>query len=279
MINKKGIGFYTLAVLLILLAILLIFLPFTSTLVAMLKKGGDIEACRLSVLAQAQTKLGGSSPVSLKCDRRQVKFYNNKIEINGKKDPKYDFKQLDSSVVNKAVAEELRLCWYMMGEGELNVFQQQLSEATIVAFTGENVCNICSEISFDKSVDRTKQFTGLVDYLKGNKIPNQDAYYFDYLIKSQRNKYLLWGIVPWTQYTPWSWGTTDKISDNLEEDLKKYQEAGTYTEFNPDERYIIYFLAWKPSWLKEKLHSSTSAYYIGLASPGKVVSGCRMLVN
>ena len=279
MINKKGIGFYTLAVLLILLAILLIFLPFTSNLVGVLKKGGDVEACRLSVLAQSQIKLAGSSPVSLNCDRRQVKFYNNKIEINGKKDPKYDFKQLDSSVVNKAVAEELRMCWYMMGEGELNVFQQQLSEATIVGFTGENVCNICSEISFDKSVDRTKQFTGLVDYLKGNKIPNQDAYYFDYLIKSQRDKYLLWGIVPWTQYTPWSWGTTDKISDSLEEDLKKYQETGTYTEFNPDERYIVYFLAWKPSWLKEKLRSSTSAYYIGLASPGKVVSGCRMLVN
>ncbi len=273
MINKKGIGFYTLAVLLTLLAIILIMLPFTSNLIGVLKKGGDVEACRLSVLAQSQIKLVGSSPVSLKCDRRQVKFYNNKIEINGKKDPKYDFKQLDSSVVNKAVAEELRLCWYMMGEGELNVFQQHLIGA------GDNDCVVCSEVGFSNDVDKNKKFTGLVDYLKGNKIPGENIYYYDYLIKSQRNLYLLWGTVPWTQYTPWGWGTTDKITENEGENLNNYQASAGATDFQPGETYIVYFLAYKASWYREKIKYDTSAYYIGLASPGKVVSGCRRLVN
>src|SRR3989338_5222821 len=222
MTSKKGLTWSTFGILVLLAATFLLLWAFAGNFVGILKEGGDVEACRLSVLAQAQTnKLVGTSPVPFQCNRRQVKLYNNKIEINGQKDTKYDFKELNSNIVNKLVAEELRLCWYALGEGELSVFEQDLIDPGIITFTGESVCDICAEISFDKSVDSTKQFTGLLDYLKSTKVPDGSYYYFDYLIKSQKDKYIF-GIVPWTHYTPWSWGTTDQVSENLEENLKKY---------------------------------------------------------
>ena len=197
--GKRSMGYSTLAIIILLLVLAYVLLTNTNTFAGILKKGGDIEVCRLSVLAQASVKLAGQSPLSLKCPRREIKLFNDKVEINGKKEAKYEFKKLDDNIVNKIVAEELRLCWYKMGEGEVNVFQQ--------AYVTEidTVCLICSEISFDQKLEN-KQFQGLVDYLKGNKMHETDIYYFDYLIRSQRNTYLLWGNIPWSQYTPWGLG-------------------------------------------------------------------------
>lgn len=256
--EKKGIGAGALAVIILTLSIFVILIFFTDIFTGILKRGGDIEVCRLSVLAQARTKVVGKTPISLECSRRQVKFFNNKVEINGKKEPKYDFKELDDEVVNKVIAEELRLCWYMMGEGKIDVFRQD------IAIFGDRVCTICSEVSFDKKVNKNKKFNGLVNYLKGNKIQGQDVYYFDYLINSQRNLYLLWGNIPWTQYTPWSYGTTNKIEESF---------------FQTDKNYVIYFLGSKPDWLSDKIKAFTSAYYIGLGDPGKAAEECKRLVN
>ena len=142
--GKKGIiGYGALATIILVLVVAFILLNWAGTFASILKKGSDIEVCRLSVLAQAQTKLLGQTPVSLKCSRRQVKLFNDKIEINGKKESKYEFKEVDDNIVNKLIAEELRLCWYMMGEGEINVFRQNIIVNT------DTVCVVCAEISFD----------------------------------------------------------------------------------------------------------------------------------
>lgn len=269
-------GYGTLATLIIAMVVLFVLLGYTSTFANVLKKGSDVEICKLSVLAHAQSKFLGETPVQLKCPRREVKLFNNKVEINRKKDSKYEFNQLNEEVVNKVIAEELRLCWYKMGEGYLNVFRQDAVDSAVIYTSGENICLICSEISFDKKITN-KKFSGLVNFLKSNKPQGEDYYYFDYLIRSQRNLYLLWGNIPWTQYTPWGWGTTDKITNSLQENMKKYQDADS--DFRADQSYVIYFLGWKPAWLQEKFGQSTSAYYIGLSNPEKVAKECRMLVN
>lgn len=274
--NKSEIGYGALATLIIAMVIAFILMNYSGALASIVKKGSDIEVCRLSVLAQAQTKVAGQTPVSLQCPRRQVKFFNDKVEIDGKKDDKYDFEKLDDNSVNKVVAEELRLCWYKFGEGKINVFRQNIA-GDIITTASEYVCAICSEISFDKKIDRNKKFSGLVDYLKSSKIPQQDIYYFNYLINSQRNLYLLWGYIPWTQYTPWGWGTTDRITDNFEESLRKYKESSS--DFEPGENYVVYFQASKPAWLKDKFGHTTSAYYIGIGKPAKVAEECKRLAN
>jgi len=274
---KKGIGYGAMAWMVLALFIAIALFSNTALIAQILKKDSNIEICKLSVLAQAQTKLAGSSLAKLDCERRKVVFFEDKIEINNKKEPKYEFKKIDQNMVNKVVAEELRLCWYMMGEGQMNVFEQEPVDIAIQPIA-EKVCAICSEVSFDKSV-KQKEFSGFIDYLKSTKIPKGEIHYFEYLIRSQRDKYFLWGWVPWTQYSPWGWGTTDRISDNMEGASKEYDETQTDSDFSSYKRYVVYFLASKPTWLKEKFGHTTSAYYIGIATPSKVIQECTRLAN
>ncbi len=278
MINsKRSLAYSQLAVIILILVATFILLNWAGLFSNLIKKGGDIEVCRLSVWAQAQTKLMGSTPLKLNCDRRQVEFYNEKVEINGKEEAKFEFKQLSNDIVSKVIAEELRLCWYMMGEGETDVFEQAM-----LIGNPQSVCAICSEIIFDDKIDRNKKFAGLIDYLKSNKIQGKDMFYFDYLVRSQRNRYLLWGNIAWSQYTPWGWGTTNNLpqkaaGENSESNLKNYNNHGDL--FDPQKTYVIYFLSHKPNWAIEKTRAVTSSYYIGLGEPSKAAIECERLVN
>lgn len=276
--SKKALGMGTLAILIISLAVLFTLGFFSDAIAGIITGKGDIETCRLSVLAQAQTKVLGEALVNLKCPRRQVTIFEDKVEINDKKSGNYKFQELSNDAVNRVIAEELRSCWYKMGEGEVDVFQQE-----VYGFN-ENVCVICSEIDFDKKIDQTKKFTGLLDYLKSNKIPGGKANYFDYLIRSQRNLYLLWGYIPWTHYTPWGLGTTDLITSdlsnvgNFEENLQKYSKTKD-SEFRTNQNYVVYFLGFKPPWANELIKATKSAYYIGLGTPDKLTKECSRLQN
>lgn len=256
--NKKAMSPEMLVILLVFVIGAMILFLFSSALAGQLKEDADIETCRLSVLAQSQTKAFGKSVVPLDCPRRNLKIFENKVEINRKKSKKYDFKKLTEEEVNPILAEELRLCWHKMAEGNRNLFEQSFYFGS-----GSNTCLICSEIEFDEN-QKGKYFEGLVEYLKSNKIPKGDITYFDYIIRSQRNLYLLWGRVPWTQYTPWGYGTTDKISES---------------KFDTNQKYSVYFLAFKPTWFEEKIEAFSSAYYIGLGKEDKLSVECAELVN
>ena len=119
--DKKGISAEMMVVLLAFVIVAMILLAFSSRLKDLLIQDSDVETCRLSVLAQAQTKIAGKTIVPLECPRRLVKIFNDKAEINGKRS-KYQYKQLTNEQVNEIAAEELRLCWYMMAEGKRDVF-------------------------------------------------------------------------------------------------------------------------------------------------------------
>ena len=255
--NKRAMSPEMMVVLLAFVIVAMILLAFSDRLISVFREDSDIEICRLSVLAQSQTKSFGKSVVPLDCPGRNLKIYENKVEINGKKSKKYEFKELTADELNHIVAEELRLCWYKMAEGNRNLFEQSY------LFGDYNTCVRCSEISFDEKL-KGKSFEGIVDYLKSNKIPKADISYFDYLIRSQSNLYLLWGNIPWTQYTPWGYGTTKEFSED---------------RINTNEKYSIYFLAYKPAWLSQFTKAFTSAYYIGLGKEDKVSKECAILVN
>jgi hypothetical protein len=216
---------------------------------------GNIEACRLSVLAQAQTKTLGKPLISLDCPRRNIEFFDNKIYLNEKKYSDYRFKELGSDTVNKAVAEELRKCWYMMAEGKRNIFENEW-------FGIDNTCIVCSEIEFNDEL-KGSRYSGLVNYLNSNKIPNGEITYNDYLIRSQSNIYTL-GI-PWTQFLERGYGTT--LSGKIN------------NVFDANDKYSIYFLAYKPTQLAEYANSVTSAYYIGIGDESKVSEECTSLLN
>ncbi|MBI2656388.1 hypothetical protein HYX03_01460 [Candidatus Woesearchaeota archaeon] len=265
--NKKALSpEETVAILLIFIIGALILIKFGDSLVSQLKEDADIETCKLSVLAQAQTRkvpgIGFETPgtlTPLDCPRRNLKIFENKVEINGKTSKKYKFEKLSQNEVNRILAEELRLCWYKMAEGNRNIFEQ-----SYFFELSPNICLICSEIEFDDKL-KGKSFSGLLDYLKSKKIPKGDITYFEYLVRSQKNLYLLKGNLPWSQhFTPWGYGTTNRVDDD---------------KLNTNEKYLIYFLAYKPDKFNQVIGAFTSAYYIGLGKEDKLTTECSQLVN
>lgn len=257
--NKKAVSPEMLVILLAFVIGAMILLLFGSALAGQLKEDADLETCRLSVLAQSQLKFVGKSVVSLDCPRRNLKIYENKVEINGKKTKKYEFNKLTENELNRIVAEELRFCWHKMAEGNRDVFEQSR------IFGEDKTCLICTELEFDVSLGG-KSFGGLTDYLKLHKIPKAGATYYDYLVKSQIENVpaLVSGYIPWSQYSPWGYGTTQRPFED---------------KFDTNQKYIIYFLAFKPSWATEAIKAYTSAYYIGLGKEAKVTEECNILVN
>ena len=93
---------------------------------------GNVEICKSGVTAQqfTESKIGGTSPLSLPCERRFVDFYDTqttigynpeknkptKVLFNGKRSTIYP--KLNDYIVNQVVAEEMRTCWYQFNEGD-----------------------------------------------------------------------------------------------------------------------------------------------------------------
>ena len=261
MVYSKGMITQQLVLIIILLVSAVVLFAATSSFTNIFKNKSDIEVCRLSVLAQEQTKFIGKSVVSLDCPRRDVKFFNDKVEINTKKAKEYSFKEINEDIVNRAIANELSSCWYKIGEGNVDVFEREYIAGL------NNVCLICAEIKFSKEI-KESTFKNLDQYLKDNTLENSDITYHDYLVKEQRDRYISipgLGALPWTQYIPNGFGTTSLIEDE---------------GFNTNKHYVIYFLAFKPDWFNEKLVKAySSAYYIGLAEPSKLSKVCNLLIN
>lgn len=252
--SKKAMsGVSILAIVIISLAVLLGLGVFSGTIAGIITKAGDIETCRLSVLAQAQTKFLGESVINLECPRRQVTIFEDKVEVNKKKDRNYKFKELSNDAVNKVIAEELRLCWYKMGQGYVDVFEQSL-------LGSDFTCTICAEIKFDGKIEREEKFTGLNDYLKSYNIPKNNIKYYDYLSGLKDFNYDSFG---YTFYFAWTY-PDEPIDVN-----KVY--------FDKDKQYIIYFLAFKPSFIDEI--EIDSAYSVGVGTPDKLIERCETLMN
>lgn len=261
--SKKGILSEQTVLLVILVAAALVLFSGAIAFVNFFKSSSDLEACRLSVLAHEQLKFVGKSPISLDCPRREVEFFSNKVEIDGKKSKEYSFNEINEDVVNRVAADELASCWYKIGEGKVDVFDQEFIADK------NHICLVCAEISFkDKVKDST--FSNLDNFLKKNTMQSSGITYHNYLTEGQRDKYINLGVVdinlPWTQYLG---GWRDASTNLVKEDQS----------FNTKERYVIYFLAFKPDWINVKLAAFTPAYYVGLGKTSKLSRECNLLVN
>jgi len=74
----------------------------------------------------------------------------------------------DSSQANKAIAEELRTCWWQMGEGKLDVFQHQSAVFCVV-------CSVIERWTGDKPVK------GLEDWMREHKLEGKTMNYLEYM--------------------------------------------------------------------------------------------------
>ena len=252
--NKRGVEPQVLVVLIIAIASAIVLFSFGYSTAGTLKENADVDTCRLSVMAQSQTKFFGKSVVKLDCPRRNIKIFENKVELNGKASKKYSFGKLTQEEVNKIAAEELRLCWYKMAEGNQNVFEESY------IFGTDRTCLICSEIQFDEKI-KTRQFTGIDNYLRNRTMPKSTMNYWEYLVRNQNHPA---AKLPWSQYTPWGSAQTGKIYESV---------------FNSNEKYLVYFLAYKPPRVAEFIGAYPSIYYIGLGKADKIREECDILMN
>ncbi len=200
MFSKKGdLAVEELLKWIIVLVFILILAGVSKPLYSFITQKSSVEVCRESALLQSTTKTLGKTHLELACPRTYLDITDTKIisdfkdsvpvRIQGYKDEQlvstYDdlTSSQQESLVNTVFAEEMRECWYKMGEGNLAVFPQPLgTEGTVL-------CLVCSQIQFH-SLD-TKQ-TALFPYLKQEKIQKEhakDRTYYEYLNVDYYSKY------------------------------------------------------------------------------------------
>jgi hypothetical protein len=181
---KKAQVTSTLAVLIIGLAIAVILVSAWGIYAQVIKSKTDIEACRLSIIGKSNVKLGGKSPLELKCPRNYITFFKDHIvqKTSGREDVKKvrtgtartdKFKELNADIVFQVVAEELRQCWYKVGEGKFIPFDQKVASTS-------SICLVCSIIDFDVE---SKTFSGFNAYLNDNRMPGSESTYLEYLTR------------------------------------------------------------------------------------------------
>ncbi|MBW2981368.1 hypothetical protein KY343_00680 [Candidatus Woesearchaeota archaeon] len=147
MIRNKKADVGTLALLIIVLASSSVLGGFVYKWASEAKEESKIEACRLSILRAAQEKRVGIPGVKkpgvalskLDCPRGEL----GDIIIR-KKDVVEDDK-INQDKTHRMIAEGMRECWRMAGEGTLDPFSYWSDDT----YEGQSLCLQCKEIIFD----------------------------------------------------------------------------------------------------------------------------------
>ncbi len=186
--------------------------------------GGTLEVCRTSVLSQATLRPGGVSPLSLNCQRRYINVYSDHIEfgnepdktktisvvVNG--DDRESFSDLSNDILNQVIAKEMKTCWYEFDEGRTDVFPNNMPFTGFAPDPDDEVCFICTQMTFDNSV-KNKKFNGLLKYLKETYVPDKKYTYNEYFNAPSLSK------MSWNEFTE--------------------EELFDYFEKTPDEDIVI----------------------------------------
>lgn len=257
--------------LLILLAVVVILFPFMTRIFDWIYGQTPDQVCTLSVIKHATSKEASVTGVQgsvIKCPRKQIIFYNDKVEIDGDKvrvrenqdDGKSsNFDALNSYIVNQVMADELVSCFSKMGKGDLNVFNQEFffmdTENTL------NVdrvpCMICSEVNFH-GFDILFTSSGLEDYLISTDY-KENLKYYDFLAQKT---YLLDRLHPFTK-------------------TKTYKSFGQETVFDlrTDKSYAVVFLGGKTTKVREKIFGESNFYSVNIMESEKIAERCSFIYN
>ncbi len=166
--------------LLVLIIIVLFFAFFSPRVSDWMTSKGDVESCRLSVVASGKISdvSMGISTLDLECPRKNIVLSAESYTVDdSEKEYTSDDDEDYAANVKQVFAEEMRECWYKMGEGKIDPFASSY-------LTFDSVCIVCSQIHFENPV---KEDVGnLYDYLQETKIPlsvqtQETITYHDYL--------------------------------------------------------------------------------------------------
>ena len=155
----------TIIILIVSFAIILIFF-FALNLKSEISK----ESCRNSIILKSSIPIF-KDVVKLKCRTEEVCISASE-DCKGAGSRAVKVKVKNEEEVYKELADLMRDCWWMMGEGKIE----------FVGFFGGTSCAICSVVYFDEKVqDMEIDYNGLYNYLQNNKVPGKDFSYLFYL--------------------------------------------------------------------------------------------------
>ncbi len=181
--GKKGeVEAQKVTVSLLVLIIIVLFLAFFSARVfEFMTSKGDIESCRLSVVASGKISdvSMGISTLDLECPRKNIVFSPDSYTIDeGERDYASENEEDYSDNVKQVFADEMRECWYKMGEGEVDLFSNVAGTST--------QCIVCSTLSFENPPET--DIGNLMTYIQETTIPvsvqtQEQITYYDYLYR------------------------------------------------------------------------------------------------
>jgi len=185
---KRGMAESTLVVLILVMIIAALLGTFTYKYITKQQERNPEEICRLSIFKSAQFKriTGGEQLTPIDCERTEL--------VIKKKDIVEDDK-INQDKASRILAEAMRRCWYMVGEGRMDPFSNWGTE-------GISYCLICKHIRFDTAlrkfieesstnvkIAQQRGIGGFIQsptpYLSENKIPGMEETYWQYLYRSE----------------------------------------------------------------------------------------------
>jgi hypothetical protein len=151
----------------------------------------DKQACHQSVIYKAtvpelmETKV---AELPLNCETEKICITTNAFKKGNCDDDylgeKYQTvrisKDESEEEINKVVADKLYECWWMMGEGKVQIYSRTWG------LKEEKKCNICTRIAFAEDL-KGKEIRGYQRYLTTNVIEGSDKTYWQYITNSDSN--------------------------------------------------------------------------------------------
>src|SRR3989344_652739 len=154
--NKKGTIWPAVSIMLLVIAIIIFYFPFTLEASDLISKSGDSSACALSLAAGTDTS---------KCPFYDVVIFNDKVELNGKKAIERK-NQPVKSFANDAIAKLMVKC--LSNGGGYN--SRAFSPDSYVF--EESICLRCFTVKIDQSVGNVN---GLTQYMRDSKPKNSPS--------------------------------------------------------------------------------------------------------
>ncbi|MGM5481860.1 MAG: hypothetical protein ACQESF_00210 [Nanobdellota archaeon] len=240
--------------------------------------------CRMSVISHSKTQVAGSPIMNLKCPRKFILIDNEGYKIYYADDLPIDKEKLSYKIkfnektsfkkqFYELLANEMAECWYKLGEGNLDIFQEDI-------FFTKSSCVMCSEIGFSKEFEKSRDIGNIGEFNEYLKTHNFTKYgintrYANFLYKNYDASFSFSHLAYFIQ--------EDSISVLFDDE----------TGFQTDESYLIYFKGYKfdkitksYKWIGEKISGEkiekifpNDRYFVFFSEQSDVTKACYMMVN
>ena len=224
--GKKAQMSYVVGIILILLAFFIIW-GIAGKVLEIMGQSGKDAACTASAQISSKTKIAGIETISLNCPLNLIEITNEdlsaginkarkdlakiyehnkenptkQIQLNYFQNSQDDTTKLKEYALDEKIGEEMRKCWYKLGEGKLDLFnswygfQDKKPWRDLIPGIGENkipiTCVVCSRIKFDDKIKEIyPSVSSINEWLKISTVPKRDVTYYDYLLDELHDQYL-----------------------------------------------------------------------------------------